>query len=456
MSKQIERRLDRSLFSLFADHGAAYADSLLGRKREVTTRVSTAAIGPDIVMYNPEFVDTLNRRGLDYLMVHEGLHITFMHPIRKARLWKRLAPADRNDWLWNYAADVEINGFVDSVGSFGPMPEGGVPGEVGITAEEVYMRELGKMTPPPPPPPPPPGGDGEGDGSGDDQGNDQGDGDDQGDGESQGEGQDEGQDEGQGGGQGGGDPMKRPEGLEDLPGQPLDHIEEPKREDGSSLSDKELDEAALEEQIRIEQSIHTHIKEKGSLPAGMAERFKHLFEVKRDWREHLTHLVSSSYDQSDYSYRRPKQRGDILLTTLRHPAPPRIAFCGDTSGSVSDDELKEVFGEVLSILQMYNDSGQAAPLDLILFDSVAYHHEINDINELDDVMSQLHRGGTCFRKAFEKVAELDEQPEAIIFATDGYDYDFGPDPGIPVLWVMTKNSDRNFEPPFGEVTIKHD
>ena len=145
MSKQIERRLDRSLFSLFADHGAAYADSLLGRKREVTTRVSTAAIGPDIVMYNPEFVDTLNRRGLDYLMVHEGLHITFMHPIRKARLWKRLAPADRNDWLWNYAADVEINGFVDSVGSFGPMPEGGVPGEVGITAEEVYVRELGKF-----------------------------------------------------------------------------------------------------------------------------------------------------------------------------------------------------------------------------------------------------------------------------------------------------------------------
>ncbi len=244
--------------------------------------------------------------------------------------------------------------------------------------------------------------------------------------------------------------MTRPGGC-GAEGNPFDHVAAPKNEDGSDLTPSQLDQAEAQAQAVVQQAVAAHVKDRGDLPGCLKARLQQVMEAQRDWREMLADMVTTVYCRDDWSYRRPRERGDILLTTLRSPAPPRIAFCGDTSGSVSDAELKDICGEILSLIAMYNQSGMAVPLDVIWFDTNAYHQEVWDE---DDIEIQ-GRGGTTFRAAFDKIHELEEQPEAIVFATDGYDSHFGPDPGVPVLWVLTKDSKRDFNPPFGDVVVKH-
>jgi hypothetical protein len=51
---------------------------------------------------------------------------------------------------------------------------------------------------------------------------------------------------------------------------------------------------------------------------------------------------------------------------------------------------------------------------------------------------------------FEWVETLPEPPRALVMVTDGHCGDFGRDPGIPVLWILTARN-PGFRPPFGEV-----
>jgi predicted metal-dependent peptidase len=39
----------------------------------------------------------------------------------------------------------------------------------------------------------------------------------------------------------------------------------------------------------------------------------------------------------------------------------------------------------------------------------------------------------------------------LTYFTDGYCDDFGRNPGVPVLWVLTHDSNDRFTPPFGKV-----
>ena len=53
---------------------------------------------------------------------------------------------------------------------------------------------------------------------------------------------------------------------------------------------------------------------------------------------------------------------------------------------------------------------------------------------------------------FEKLKELAHAPAWIVMLTDGYCDDFGEDPGIPVMWILTKQRHEGFQPPFGELS----
>jgi len=87
---------------------------------------------------------------------------------------------------------------------------------------------------------------------------------------------------------------------------------------------------------------------------------------------------------------------------------------------------------------------------LLYCDTTVYKHEMFKPGQPMDVSEfQAQRGGTRFRPVFDYSSEHDLKPKAFVYLTDMECDDFGPDPGVPVLWFQVGN--HKSRPPFGEV-----
>jgi predicted metal-dependent peptidase len=68
--------------------------------------IPTACTNGRWVRFNPQFVESINPRELDGVMVHEILHAALRHCTRRG---------DRDPLRWNVAADISINGMIREV-----------------------------------------------------------------------------------------------------------------------------------------------------------------------------------------------------------------------------------------------------------------------------------------------------------------------------------------------------
>ena len=71
-----------------------------------TEDIPTACTNGRDVMYNPKFIDTLNDRELNFVVLHEALHKVFQHMILWKKLWKE------SPQLANIAADYVVNNTI--------------------------------------------------------------------------------------------------------------------------------------------------------------------------------------------------------------------------------------------------------------------------------------------------------------------------------------------------------
>lgn len=91
--------------------------------------IPTACTNGSRIRYNPEFFLELTEDERVFLILHETLHVVFMHITRLK---------ERNPRKWNYAGDYVINHLLISRGY--RMPEGGLhdPKYKDMSTEEVY------------------------------------------------------------------------------------------------------------------------------------------------------------------------------------------------------------------------------------------------------------------------------------------------------------------------------
>ncbi len=101
----------------------------------------------------------------------------------------------------------------------------------------------------------------------------------------------------------------------------------------------------------------------GSLPGFLLRWAQDLLEPKIDWRKALAGAFRSSLatvlGRRDYVYTRPSRRQsamktgthEIILPSMRKPAPPAIAVIIDTSGSVSNDDINVFMSEIDGIVK---------------------------------------------------------------------------------------------------------
>lgn len=167
-------------------------------------------------------------------------------------------------------------------------------------------------------------------------------------------------------------------------------------------------------------------------------------ELMREW---LSERV-----RSDYSWRRPNTRHmsrGILLSSLCNEALGTVVVVRDTSASMSDELISNATGEIEAILE------DVRPAKVIVFDIDTEIHARYDIERDESLPAEIARargrGGTRFEPVFEWLADegQDEDIAGVVYMTDMEATFPQDDPGVPVLWIATRNEGDIV--PFGEV-----
>ena len=197
--------------------------------------------------------------------------------------------------------------------------------------------------------------------------------------------------------------------------------------------------------------IRDPLNARGTLPLFAQRLLGKLKEAKTDWRAVLNDFVQE--EVVDYSFMPPDRRfsdGDFFLPDFNEKdvSAENILFMIDTSGSMSDSMITEAYSEVKGALEQFGGKlkGWLGFFDAAVVEPVPFE----TVNEFE-VIHPEGGGGTDFGVVFDYVREkMETPPVSIIVLTDGY----APFPeqenagGIPVLWLL---NNKTVNPPWGKV-----
>lgn len=182
----------------------------------------------------------------------------------------------------------------------------------------------------------------------------------------------------------------------------------------------------------------------GKLPANMKRFIDEIVHGKTDWRAVLRRFVTERA-QEDYSYQRVNRKFaslGIFLPGLYSEAMGEMVAVIDTSGSITQDILREFGGEIKAI----KDAMRPSMLRVMYCDADVNH--VDEFEQYDDTTFEPHGGGgTDFRPPFAWLRERNLEPKVFVYLTDGYGSFPSEPPPYPVLWLMT----TDVQPPWGEV-----
>lgn len=228
-----------------------------------------------------------------------------------------------------------------------------------------------------------------------------------------------------------------------------DHSQWGKYEEDDTLRDvwvKRFKDAA--EAIKIRDPSNA----RGLLPAFAERILKELKKSQTDWHTILNDFVQE--EVVDYSFSPPDRRFDDSPFFLpdfngKEDRVEDILFMIDTSGSMSDDMIAAAYSEVKGAIDQFNGKLKGW---LGFFDAAIIKPQpFSDENEFK-IIKPAGGGGTDFQIIFEYVFHhmSDKLPASIIILSDGY----APFPleklagGIPVLWLL---NNEEVNPPWGKV-----
>ena len=394
-------RIQKARTTLLLDH--PFFGTLLFRLGGKPSRsIATMATDGVSLLYNPQFVETLNAAELAGVLAHEVIHPALQHHTRRG---------DRDHARWNMACDYAINPILLDAGLTLPKDVLIDDRFRGMSAERIYnlIEE-----------------------------------DDTQEGSS---GQPSGE-QGPGSGSPENDSPQNDAGGEEQPavpstpggvGQVLD-APEPEAGEGPSIA-----EQAREWEIAVEQAA-TVAKVAGKLPGGAVRALEASQVAKVDWRELLRRAWSDTIPV-DYSWTRPNRRhvwSGLYLPGITSEGVGEIAIAVDCSGSVSSRQLGQFEAEIQSIL-----AGQGPRLVHVLyFDAAVQKVETYQAGQPVS-LSPVGGGGTDFRPCFDWLDEQAIVPQTLVFLTDLCGAFPREAPTYPVIWASTEAR----RVPFGEVVL---
>lgn len=423
-NREYRKRLLLSRLRILCSNGF-YGLLLMHMTYSIDESCETAATDGYRIVFGPEFLDDLSDSELDFVMMHEILHVVLQHCMRQG---------DRNNEQFNIACDIVVNSNIllsenmnlkaITLKKYGESMHLAPDGKEGYeyTAEQVY-----EMLPPSPasgePKPALSGTLGE-DSSDDEK-------DDDAKGSALGRAK---QTQGK---------SKSTKAIWD------DHTRWGMEEADDTLRDvweKRFEDACAAVSVRDPSN------QRGLLPLFAERLLKELKKPQTDWRTVLNDFVQQEI--VDYSFMPPDRRFDESLFFLpdfndKEDLTEDILFMIDTSASMSDDMITAAYSEVKGAIDQFDGKlkGWLGFFDAAIIEPRPFANE----SEFR-IIKPAGGGGTDFQIIFEYVQECmqDKLPACIIILTDG----FAPFPkeklatGIPVLWLL--NNDE-VDPPWGKI-----
>lgn len=420
------KRLLLSRMRILYNHGF-YGLLLMHMIYAVSEEIETACTDGVRITFGIDFLDSLSDSELDFVMMHEILHVVLQHCFR----------GDVEDpEAYNIAADIVVNSNIMlengmkassiTLSKYGIAMHVAPDGKEGheYTAEQVYAmlpKNLNKK------------------------------GNNKSPGSAVGRAKKENK-KGNNKSPGSADGRAKKEIAKDKH-QPVwvwdDHSQWGKYEEDDTLRDvwvKRFEDAA--EAIEIRDPSNT----RGLLPAFAERILKELKKTQTDWRTILNDFIQE--EVVDYSFAPPDRRFDDSPFFLpdfngKEDRVEDILFMIDTSGSMSDDMIAAAYSEVKGAIDQFNGKLKGW---LGFFDAAIIKPQpFSDENEFK-IIKPAGGGGTDFQIIFEYVFHhmSDKLPASIIILSDGY----APFPleklagGIPVLWLL---NNEEVNPPWGKV-----
>ena len=201
------------------------------------------------------------------------------------------------------------------------------------------------------------------------------------------------------------------------------------RGDSDNPAIKSDQQDVIRDQVAQEILKHAYAKGIGSIPGELLRWAQELLEPTIDWRKALAGAFRTSLatvlGRRDYVYTRPSKRQsamrignhEIILPSMRKPAPPAIAIIVDTSGSIGNDEITLFLSEVDGIVKA---NGISQGVTVIPCDA--------DIGEIQKLRSRgaittlklTGGGGTDMGVGIAAAGKLRPTPKIVIVLTDGF------------------------------------
>lgn len=214
------------------------------------------------------------------------------------------------------------------------------------------------------------------------------------------------------------------------------------------------DKAKLDQEIIAAAMLQERMKQ-GKLPGSLQRIIDELIHPKIKWSDHLRTVMTRNAGTKELDWAKQNRRlagrnPPLYAAGIRHKGAGSIVCIGDNSGSITQKITKVFGGEMGGIVEELNPSR----LTVIWCDAkVTRVDEVEEPADLAELFGKWKTegvgggGGTDFRPAFEKIEEMEIEPDFVVFFSDGMGTYPKEAPPFPVIWAMTTNK----QPPFGEV-----
>ena len=370
-----------------------FGSLMLFAEIETSKSLSTAATDGKKIFFNEKFLKSLSSSQQNALMLHEVLHMALLHVTRRQ---------GRDPHIWNIAADIVVNDLILRNTSF-KLPDGAIVDNKFQDKSVEYIYEILLKT-------------------------------------------------------------KKYEKYDLMINdilQPSSGNQE-KKEEGKSETEREMTTQLSEEEIDEIESFwrdkmeilknadqHQLNNGKGSLPAGIGQEISTILEPEVDWRHALWKYVGKTPADFDDLDRRFIYKGLYLESLLTEAV--EVSVCIDTSGSVSDELLKQFAGELKGILRSYPN------VKCSLFYADCALNGPYEIDRIEQMPKAVGRGGTSFVPFFDYLKKHNQENSLLgnnkisIYFTDGYGDFPESEPENPTMWLVCKDGLESSNFPFGEV-----
>jgi predicted metal-dependent peptidase len=210
------------------------------------------------------------------------------------------------------------------------------------------------------------------------------------------------------------------------------------------------DKKAIKDELKEAMVAAAQAVGAGNLPAGVKRLVKDMLEPQIGWKELLEQQVQSTI-KCDYSFARPGRKSwhmDAILPSQKPGETIDVVIGIDTSGSITDHDLKVFLSEIKGIMESYDEY----KIHVMGWDTQVHNHADFTSENLSDIaeFQPGGGGGTDPMCVWERLIEEGIEPKKLIMFTD-YCF-FGWDPKkvesyCDTVWIIKGNPSA--EPEFG-------